>query len=61
MPEYLAEIKFHIFPYRKLKISAKNEVEAKKIAITHAEDIVKNLKFTIKKLKQRQVLIEDFL
>ena len=61
LPEYEAEIKFHIFPYRKLKINAKNEDEEKRIAINHAEDTVKNLKFTVKRLKQRQVLIEDFL
>jgi hypothetical protein len=61
LPEYVAEIKFHIFPYRKLKISAKSEEEARKIAINSAEHIIKNLNFTIKRVKQRQVLIEDFL
>ena len=61
LPEYEAEIRFHIFPYRKLKVSAKNEEEAKKIAMNYAEEKIKNMKFTIKRLKQRQVLIGDFL
>jgi len=61
LPEYVADIRFHIFPYQKLKVSAKNEEEARKIAVSYAEDIISNLNFTIKRLKKRQVLIEDFL
>jgi len=61
LPEYIAEIKFHIFPYRKFKISAKDKKEARKLASEQAEQIINSLNFTIKSLRQRQTLIDDFL
>ncbi|MFX0020049.1 MAG: hypothetical protein ACFFAK_00085 [Promethearchaeota archaeon] len=61
MPEYIAEIKFHIFPYRKFKFSAKNKNEARKLASDQVEQIINSLSYTIKSLKQKQTLIDDFL
>jgi hypothetical protein len=61
LPEYIAEIKFHIFPYRKFKISAKDKNEARKLAVGQAEQTINTLKYTIKSLKQRQTLIDDYL
>ena len=61
LPEYIAEIKFHIFPYRKFKISAKDIKEARKLANDKAEQLINSLHFTIKSIRQRQTLIDDFL
>ena len=61
MPQYIAEIKFHIFPYRKFKIIAKDEKEARKLAMDQAKQMINSLEFTVKSIKQKQVLIDDFL
>ena len=61
LPEYIAEIRFHIFPYRKFKISAKDKKKARKLANDQAEQIINSLNFTIKSIRQRQTLIDDFL
>jgi len=61
LPEYIAEIKFHIFPYRKFKFSAKDKEEARQLASDQAKQIINSLDFTIKSLRQIQTLIDDFL
>jgi len=55
------KVKFHIFPYRKFKISAKDEEEAKKIANDEAQHIIDTLDFTITDIKAKRYLMDKFL
>ena len=61
MPQYEVKIKFHIFPYRKFNISAKNEEEVRKIAKEQAQLILDNLDFTISSIKAKKYLLDRFL
>lgn len=61
MPEYDVKIKFHIFPYRKFKISAINEKEARKIAKEQAQQLIDTLDFTISSIKAKKYLLDRFL
>ena len=61
MPDYEVKVKFHIFPYRKLKISAKDEEEARKIANDQAQHIIDTLDFNITNIKAKKYLMDKFL
>jgi len=61
MPEYDVKIKFHIFPYRKFNISAKNEAEARKIAKEQAHQLINTLEFTISSIKAKQFILDEYL
>ncbi len=61
MPDYDVTIKFHIFPYRKFNISAKNEEEAREIANTQAQQLIDTLDFTISSIKAKKYLMDRFL
>ena len=61
MPEYDVKVKFHIFPYRKFKISAKNEVEAREIANDQAQHIIDTLDNTVTNNKAKKNLMDKFL
>ena len=61
MPEYEVRIKFHIFPYRKFNITARDKAEAREIANANAKHIVDNLNYTIEKIRTKRRLIDDFL
>ncbi|MHA1473039.1 MAG: hypothetical protein ACTSQW_08085 [Promethearchaeota archaeon] len=61
MPDYDVKVKFHIFPYRKFKISAKNEDEAKEMANDQAQHIIDTLDFTITNIKAKKYLMDKFL
>ena len=61
MPEYDVKVKFHIFPYRKFKISAKNEVEAREIANDQAQHIIDTLDFSVTNIKAKKYLMDKFL
>ena len=61
MPDYDVKIKFHIFPYRKFTISAKDEEEAKKIANEQAQQLIEAVDFTISSIKAKKYLMDRFL
>jgi len=61
MPDYDVKIKFHIFPYRKFNISAKDEKEARKIANEQAQHLIDTLDFTIYSIKAKKYLMDKFL
>jgi len=61
LPEYEVKVKFHIFPYRKFKISAKNEGEAREIANDQAQHIIDKLDFSITNIKAKRYLMDKFL
>ena len=61
MPDYDVKVKFHIFPYRKFKIGAKNEKEAREIANDQAKHIIDTLDFSITEVKAKKYLMDKFL
>ncbi len=61
MPEYDVKVKFHIFPYRKFKIRAKNEEEARKIANDQAQHVIDTLDFSVTNIKAKRYLMDKFL
>lgn len=61
MPEYEVKVKFHIFPYRKFKISAKDGEEAREIANDQAQHIIDTLDFSITNIKAKRYLMDKFL
>ncbi|MFX0057167.1 MAG: hypothetical protein ACFE85_06180 [Candidatus Hodarchaeota archaeon] len=61
MPDYEVKIKFHIFPYRKFEITAKDEGEARKIANNQAQQIIDALDFSIASIKRKKYLMDKFL
>jgi len=61
LPEYDVKVKFHIFPYRKFTISAKNEEEAREIANDQAQHIIDTLDFSITNIKAKIYLMDKFL
>ncbi len=61
MPDYEVMVKFHIFPYRKFKISAKNEEEAKEIANVQAQHVIDTLDYSITNIKAKKYLMDKFL
>ena len=61
MPEYEVKVKFHIFPYRKFKISAKDEGEAREIASDQAQHIIDTLDFSVINVKAKKYLMDKFL
>jgi len=61
LPDYEVKVKFHIFPYRKFKIGAKNEEEAREIATDQAQHIIDTLDFSITDIKAKKYLMDKFL
>lgn len=61
LPEYEVKVKFYIFPYRKFKIVASTEDEARKIANDQAQHIIDSLDFEISSIKAKKYLIDKFL
>jgi len=61
LPEYEVKVKFHIFPYRKFKISAKDENEARSIANDQAQHVIDTLDFNITSIKAKRYLMDKFL
>jgi len=61
MPDYEVKIKFHLFPYRKFDITAKNEDEARKIANEQAQQIIDTIDFTLYSIKAKKYLMDRFL
>ena len=61
MPEYEVRVKFHIFPYRKFKISASNEEEARKVVTDQAQHIIDTLDFEITGIRAKKYLMDKFL
>ena len=61
MPEYDVKVKFHIFPYRKFKISAIDEGEAREIASDQAQHIIDTLDFSVINVKAKKYLMDKFL
>ncbi|MFX0075163.1 MAG: hypothetical protein ACFE96_06960 [Candidatus Hermodarchaeota archaeon] len=61
MPEYEVKVKFYIFPYRKFKISASTEEEARKIASDQAQHIIDTLDFDITSIRAKKYLMDRFL
>jgi len=61
LPEYDVKVKFHIFPYRKFKISAKNEAEARELANAQAQHVIDTLDFSITNIKAKKYLMDKFL
>jgi len=61
LPDYEVKVNFHIFPYRKFQISAKNEVEAREIANEQAQHVIDTLDFSITDIKAKSYLIDKFL
>ena len=61
MPEYDVKVKFHIFPYRKFKISAKNEEEARELANVQAQHVIDTLDYSITNIKAKRYLMDKFL
>ncbi len=60
MPEYEVSIKFHIFPYKKIIVKAKNKEEARKLATVQAQELKENLKHSIDKIKTKSHNIDEF-
>lgn len=61
MPEYEVKVKFYIFPYRKFKIDASTEEEARKIANDQAQHVVDTLDYNITSIKAKKYLMDKFL
>jgi hypothetical protein len=61
LPEYEVKVKFYIFPYRKFKINAPTEEEARKIATDQAQHIIDTLDFEITSVKAKRYLMDKFL
>jgi len=61
LPDYEVKVKFHIFPYRKFKISAKDEEEARETANDQAQHIIDTLDFSITNIKAKRYLMDKFL
>jgi len=61
LPDYNVKVKFHIFPYRKFKISAKDEKEAREIAKDQAQHIIDTLDYSITDIKAKRYLMDKFL
>ncbi|MFX0048511.1 MAG: hypothetical protein ACFE8G_10145 [Candidatus Hermodarchaeota archaeon] len=61
MPEYEVKVKFYIFPFRKFKIDASSEEEARDIANDQAQHIIDNLDFDITSIKAKRYLMDKFL
>ena len=61
MPEYEVKVKFFIFPYRKFKINASTEEEARKVANDQAQQIIDTLYFEISSIKAKKYLMDEFL
>ena len=61
MHEYEVSVKFHIFPFKKILITAKNEKEAKEIANVEAQQIKESLRHSIYKVKAKSYIIDEFL
>jgi len=61
LPEYDVKVKFHIFPYRKFKISAKDEKEAREIANDQAQHIIDTLDYSITDIETKRYLMDKFL
>jgi len=61
LPEYEVKVKFYIFPYRKFKIDASTEEEARKIANDQAQHVVDNLDYNITSIKAKKYLMDKFL
>ncbi len=61
MPEYEVKVKFHIFPYRKFKVSAKDEEEVRELATAQAQHIIDTLDFSITNIKAKKYLMDKFL
>ena len=61
MPEYEVKVKFYIFPYRKFKVNASTEEEARKIATDQAQHIIDTTDFKITGIKAKRYLMDKFL
>jgi len=61
LPEYEVSVKFYIFPYRKFKIDATSEEEARNIANDEAQHIIDTLDFKITSIKAKKYLMDKFL
>ena len=61
MPDYEVKVKFHIFPYRKFKISAKDEEEARGLANDQAQHVIDTLDYSITNIKAKRYLMDKFL
>jgi hypothetical protein len=61
LPEYEVKVKFFIFPYRKFKIKASTEEEARKVVIDQAQHIIDTLDFEISSIKVKKYLMDEFL
>jgi hypothetical protein len=61
LPEYEVKVKFYIFPYRKFKINAKSEEEARELANDQAQHIIDTLDFSITNIKAKKYLMDKFL
>ncbi|NHJ21372.1 MAG: hypothetical protein EAX91_10535 [Candidatus Lokiarchaeota archaeon] len=61
MPEYEVKVKFFIFPYRKFKINASTEEEARKVVNDQAQHIIDTLDFEISSIKAKKYLMDEFL
>jgi hypothetical protein len=61
LPEYEVKVKFFIFPYRKFKINASTEEEARKVVIDQAQHIIDTLDFEISSIKVKKYLMDEFL
>jgi hypothetical protein len=61
LPEYEVKVKFHIFPYRKFKIDASTEAEARKIADDQAQHVIDTLDYNITSIKAKKYLMDKFL
>ncbi|TFF84128.1 MAG: hypothetical protein EU552_01410 [Promethearchaeota archaeon] len=60
MPEYEVSIKFHIFPYKKIVVTAKTKEEAKALANNEAQQLKKDLRHSIDKIKIKSHNIDEF-
>jgi len=61
LPEYEVSVKFHIFPFKKLHVSAENEKAAREIADSQAKIIRDSVEYTIDEIKPKKYLIDEFL
>jgi hypothetical protein len=61
LPEYEVSVKFHIFPYKRILITAKNKDEARDLANAQAQKLKENLKHSIDKIKMKSHNIDEFL
>ena len=60
MPEYEVSIKFHIFPYKRIIVTAKSKEEARELANNQAQELKKNLRHSIDKIKTKSHNIDEF-